>query len=262
MVRVSVVSWVKGNPAQLQSTHESLRSINGFSVEWILISEDELPNSPILQEEWVIHKVVSNCNICEVFNISTHIAHGEYLLFLNEGSSVKLSDSQPISLAFNECTDIAWGHIVSSDSGYCYVYPQREDFSMFYLIEHNIPLQSTFIKRELLERLGGFDNDKPVAFDFAFFYKAVISNQCSVRFIPQLQVCAIPFVSFEEHMDRAPEIIKTVVAMYPRLVGDDNPQLRLPSEIHSAMRFWRFLQTNVWIKFAYNVFVKPFKKKH
>jgi len=258
-LKLSIITIQNDNSNQIEETYQNLIQYNNFIHEWIIFSFIE--TSFHRKEKWITY-IESNINqnFFDIFYQATNQATGTYLLFLNCGSIIQ--DNCDLQDIFSQemDKDILWGNIVSSDNEFRYNYPQREDFSMFYLIEHPIPLQSTLIKRETFEKYGGFDSDNDVAFDFAFFFRTIVKNQCSVRFLPDFMVIANPFDEIEKHINRTNEIIKCLVQQYPRLVGEDNPQLRLPSEVHSAMQFWRFLQNNWFARVLYSTIIKPFNK--
>lgn len=258
-MKVSVITIIGENSDGLAATYNSLLKHYDGSFNWIILTTDD-SISPI-SDTWVkVHIESRNLNDIALFNQAVEYAQGDYILFLNNGSTI--DDKSDLYSAISSVSeDVIWGNIVSNDDGFCYSYPQREDFSMFYLIEHPLPLQSTLIKRSTFEKYSGFDINNSIAFDFDFFLKSIVSSQCTVRFAPKLSVCANPF-SFEKHVRRTTEILNTIVIRYPRLIGEDNPQLRLPSEIHSAMCFWRFLQNNTMINLLYNVCIKPFIRKN
>lgn len=256
---ISIVTVFKGDISSLERTYCSLASQYDDSFEWIVICPRDSTLS--FSDSWIKPQYEHNIDNDVVFlNQVIQCANGRYILFLESGSSIN-STCMLKNISLHELNeDIIWGDIVSADRKYSYDYPRREDFSMFYLIEHPIPLQSSLIKRNTFETYDGFDSNNYIAFDFDFFLKTIVTHQCSVRFLPELSVCANPF-SFEKHKERISKILETIVVRYPRLIGEDTPQLRLPSEIHSAMQFWRFLQQNTMINLLYTICIKPFIHK-
>lgn len=260
MIALSVVSFVSDNSYKIERTYNSLREQKLDSFEWIIIDNTTTKKVDYCEDWCKCYNLSSSCSIPEIFNHVYHVAQGKYLLFWNSGSVVQGGFGLIIDLLQRYNKDIIWGNIISTDGDYEYNYPQREDFSMFYLIEHQIPLQSALIRRELFEKIGWFECGN-IAFDFAFFFKTIVANQCTIQFLADFSVMANPFGFIEKHTDRSKAILESVVRQFPRIIGEDNVQLRLPSEVDAAMSFFRFMQNNRFIRLLYSIIVKPFNYK-
>lgn len=260
MTELSIIS-IFSDIRETEITYQSLKKQNQDYFEWIVVDINSVSRFNY-DDRWIkYYNIPQFTNEIDLINQAINFSKGKYVMILNMGTSFDAKFSiNSLELPKRE-TDFIWGNIISTSSDYQYHYPQRDDFSMFYLIEHPIPLQSTLIKRSTFEKYSGFDINNSIAFDFDFFLRTIVSSQCTVRFVPELSMYANPF-SFEKHVNRTTEILNTIVNRYPRLIGEDNPRLRLPSEIHSAMCFWRFLQNNTMINLLYNVCIKPFIRKN
>ncbi len=113
-------------------------------------------------------------------------ATGDYCLFLNSG------DYLINEYVLNECfnydfnTDFVYGHQLKEENGK--VVDQRcldEDYISFLTLKNDfIPHQCTFIKRELFNRIGLYNEENKIISDWEFLMKALFTFNCSIKQIP------------------------------------------------------------------------------
>ncbi|MBK6342156.1 MAG: glycosyltransferase [Flavobacteriales bacterium] len=101
-------------------------------------------------------------------------ASAEFVLFLNSGDTLSAPDVLVRALpSLSAAVDIAYGDAYLSDDRGPYAtkrhpFPIRSPWLMKEVVAH----QSQFIRRSLLERMGGYDTQYRIAADYALFAQA------------------------------------------------------------------------------------------
>ena len=112
-------------------------------------------------------------------------AKGEYCLFLNSGDS--LFSDNVISEAFthklNEAI-IACDMIFDNDSGKLKVSQQVDYLSFLYMMRTSIWHPATFIKRELFDKYGLYNESYKIVADYDFFLKTTMVEFVSYKHLP------------------------------------------------------------------------------
>lgn len=137
--------------------------------------------------KWISEK---DTGIYNAMNKGTRMANGEYLLYLNSGdflvNNVVLSNVFDYDLR----EDIVYGDLVLKN-GCLAKAPLPSEVSFMSLNEKKIFHPSSFIRRDLMLKIGGYDEGIKVTADFAFFLIAICKYNCSLRKIE------IPISCFE-----------------------------------------------------------------
>ena len=114
-------------------------------------------------------------------------AKGEYLLFLNGGDCLVDPGTLAESFLAFPAADLVVGDLIA----------RRGDgtertgrfsacrFDEHHLYSSSLPHPSTFIRRDLFERAGGYDARFKVAGDYDFFVKAILNLGASVAGLPR-----------------------------------------------------------------------------
>ncbi|PWD97758.1 glycosyltransferase family 2 protein [Marinilabilia rubra] len=112
-------------------------------------------------------------------NKGIKVAKGEYCLFLNSGDWLLNSDILKLVLKDNAIEDILYGDIMLENGDY--TYPDSLSFYDFYTASIGHP--ASFIKTDLLFKLGLYNERFKIVSDWEFFLKALFINRCSYRHI-------------------------------------------------------------------------------
>lgn len=111
-------------------------------------------------------------------------ATGDYLLFLNSGDI--LCHSSILQKVFEEKRneDIIYGDLVVNDNGKKWIkkYPDLLTFDYFY--KDTLPHPSTFIKKELFNKVGIYNEGNKIVSDWEFFIIAIAKYNCSYKHLP------------------------------------------------------------------------------
>lgn len=191
MDKVSIITINFNHRRGLQHTIESVIAQTYPFIEYIVIDGGSTDGSRDLLEHyekhityWVSEK---DGGIYEAMNKGAGKATGEYLLFLNSGDY--LSSSRVIQSVFQDrhTADLLIGrqlyidhHNRTSKSPKLHI----SEIGMKFFLSSTLPHQSTFIKRELLEKIGGYRIEYRVSADWVFWIQAVVENCCSLEILP------------------------------------------------------------------------------
>ncbi|MFI5148630.1 MAG: glycosyltransferase family 2 protein [Bacteroidia bacterium] len=186
MPEFSIITINYNNRAGLQKTLESVWSQKASDFEYIIIDGGSTDGSRELIQEnasrftaWVAEP---DQGIYHAMNKGLALASGTYCLFLNSGDSLASSDVMQQVRAQNASEQILYGEVY-------FEYPDGsrklagipEKLSMEYLFGDNIWHPSTFILRELLKEMGGYNQSYAIAADYEFFFHALAINQVSSK---------------------------------------------------------------------------------
>lgn len=131
-------------------------------------------------------------------------ADGKYLLFLNSGDI--LENKETLSKVLNFFTSeksIMSGNVIfkKENSQRLRQHPEKMTFS--YLVGNAISHPSTFIKRDLFETYGKYDENLKIVSDWAFFLKVLgLNNESYIRIPETISVFdATGISSVKENLD-------------------------------------------------------------
>ena len=185
-MKLSIITINYNNRDGLQKTIESVVSQSFKDFEWIVIDGGSNDGSRELIERYAesISYWVSEPDngIYNAMNKGIRVSKGDYLLFLNSGDSLcdeyVIEDFQKLS--FTE--DIISGNIIVDDSIYNARFsPDESELSYRFMCESTILHPSSFIKKELFLKYGGYDESLRIVSDWKFFFVCLIQYSCSYR---------------------------------------------------------------------------------
>lgn len=130
---------------------------------------------------WVSEK---DTGIYPAMNKGIRVSNGQYLIFLNSGDYFY----SPLSLSFitkEETTDIIYGNLIVNDGSNMKrtTYPETVDFEYFYK-GNTLPHQASFIKKELFEKYGLYNEQLQMLSDREFFMNAVCLYNVTHKYVP------------------------------------------------------------------------------
>ena len=119
--------------------------------------------------------------IYNAMNKGTRLAQGEYCLYLNSGDFFASDDvlEKVFSHSFSE--DIVSCICLDFDEKHEWLKVPPRDVSLFTFVGGSLPHPTSFIKRELLNRLGGYNESYRIISDWCFFVDAMLSYKASYR---------------------------------------------------------------------------------
>lgn len=187
---LSIITINYNNKTGLVKTIKSVMSQTRRDFEWIIIDGDSTDGSKEIIEELAKNNksIISywcsepDKGIYNAMNKGIFNASGDYVLFLNSGDSFAdpnvLSDFS--SWICEHHHDIITGDLMINDKSDNIRYaPDSRDLDMGYMCSFSLNHPSSFIKRDLFEKYGYYDETLKIVSDWKWFLYATIVHNCS-----------------------------------------------------------------------------------
>lgn len=180
-MKLSIITINRNNAAGLRKTIESVVSQTFTNFEYIVIdgaSTDDSVDVIKKYAERITYWVSEpDTGIYNAMNKGILKASGEYLLFLNSGDWL-CNDVLDKILKNDRYSDIIYGNVFvfNEEKIWEMKYPFVLSLSFFYF-GGNICHQGTFIKREFLIEIGGYDECFRICADYDSYIKAILKGK-------------------------------------------------------------------------------------
>lgn len=198
---ISIITINFNNAEGLKRTIESVVKQGYRELEYIIIdggSTDESLNVIKTHQDNISYWISEPDNgIYNAMNKGIAKATGDYLLFLNGGDY--LVDDNIISRhleVFDNKDFVAFDvmHNIPNVGEKRHSHPEDLHFSFLY--NETFAHQGVFIKRELFDKVGYYDETLKIVSDWKFFIDAVVRHNASYKRIPEiLSYCVLDGVS-------------------------------------------------------------------
>lgn len=185
-MKLSIITINYNNIAGLRRTMESVFSQTWRDFEYIIIDGGSTDGSAdeIRQHEHNCAYAVSepDCGIYNAMNKGIKQAKGEYCLFLNSGDFLYHKDvlKQAFSVPFT--SEIVSLSLLNTDGKSTFLKKPPCAVSLFTFVYGNISHPSTFIRRELFDRVGLYDESYKIISDWAWFVQALVVHHVSYAY--------------------------------------------------------------------------------
>lgn len=227
-MKLSIITINFNDHAGLDKTIQSVinQTFKGF--EYIVIdgastdgSVDVIKKYADKLTHWVSEP---DTGIYNAMNKGTRMAQGEYCLYLNSGDFLAADDVLEKAFSYNFTEDIVCCNCLDFDDKHEWLKVPPKDVSLFTFIGGSLPHPTTFIKRELLNRLGGYNESYRIMSDWCFFLDSMIKYQCSYK---TLDVLLTKFncygISSTSSIIETGKAIRYLEDNYPRIMEDYLP---------------------------------------
>ena len=189
-MKLSIITINYNKVNGLNKTIKSVISQTYCDFEWIIIDGGSTDGSKEVIEELAKNPDANisywcsepDSGVYNAMNKGIAKARGDYLLFLNSGDS--LTDKDVINDFFlwskyhNE--DIITGDLmIDNDSSNIRKAPNVEELDLKYMLTRTLNHPCSFIKRELFEKYGYYDESLRIVSDWKWFLYATIQHNCS-----------------------------------------------------------------------------------
>lgn len=176
-MKLSIITINLNNAIGLEKTLNSIKNQSDNNFELIVIDGNSIDDSISIINSFnsIITKYISEDDngIFDAQNKGFYLSSGEYVLFLNSGD---ILFNNQITLKFNNSNynqDLIIGDIIFDLGNYKWRrYYNNKINDIFFYVE-SLPHSSTFIKRELLQKLNGYDTNYKIVADYDFFIKSI-----------------------------------------------------------------------------------------
>jgi glycosyltransferase involved in cell wall biosynthesis len=189
MIKVSIITINLNNRSGLEKTISSAIGQTYTGIEYIVIDGGSTDGSiDVIQQhrdkitKWVSEK---DAGIFNAMNKGLNMANGEYCLFLNSGDY--LADPGVIAMVFSKSytQDILYGELIFDYGNSCKETQGRpEKLDISFLYNDNIWHPATFIKRSLLQSVGGYNERYKIAGGYDFFFNMITVKKVNCLYLP------------------------------------------------------------------------------
>lgn len=195
---ISVITVNYNNCRGLEKTLKSVFEQKFRNYEHIVVdgaSDDDSKEVLLKYQEYLSFWVSEADNgIYHAMNKGIKAAKGEYLLFLNSGDY--LYNNRVFERVYKDLSgcDIHIGAQLNlSSNSYDITYaPKPESLTTLFFYDGTINHQSTFIKKNLFEKYGLYDENLRIVSDWKFFFKVICLEDCNVTTTKDIISCFEP----------------------------------------------------------------------
>jgi glycosyltransferase involved in cell wall biosynthesis len=184
LMKLSIVTPTLNSATTLRATLESIRPLVEAGAEHIVVDSASSDQTVALAEAAGAHVIQHpRGNMYAAINAGLKLARGEWVTYINS-DDLLYADAVTETLArSNPKAEVLYGNIDHIDEVGRFLFSWRspEPRQLAWLMQHYCPFpqQGTLFRRELHERLGGFDTNFRFSADYEFFVRCI---QAGVRF--------------------------------------------------------------------------------
>jgi glycosyltransferase involved in cell wall biosynthesis len=186
---LSIITINYNDAIGLKKTITSVCNQTWKDFEYLIIDGDSTDDSleiiKSFQNQNLNYVSERDTGIYNAMNKGIEIAKGDYLLFLNSGDYLYNKDVLlKVSDYFTSNKSFMSGHLnyIKESKDIIREHPEKLSFS--YLMNNSLSHPSTFIKKELFETYGLYNEENKIVSDWEFFLKAIALNGESFVKIP------------------------------------------------------------------------------
>jgi glycosyltransferase involved in cell wall biosynthesis len=186
--KLSIITINYNNAEGLRRTIKSIVNQSFKQFEYLVIDGGSTDNSTDVirqySEQISYWSSEPDAGIYNAMNKGIKQAKGEYLLFMNSGD--ELSGDTTLTRIFehlNETDIVYFDILLQHPSGHSEVKKCPNVLTFSYFVLHTIPHQSAFIRKELFDKHGLYDETLRIVSDWAFFINVIFKFNASYKHI-------------------------------------------------------------------------------
>lgn len=189
-MKISIITINFNNSEGLAKTIKSVTDQTYNNIEYIVIDGGSTDNSTSVVNSYKskISYFVSEPDngIFHAMNKGIMQASGDYLLFLNSGDRLidELVVQNVVEKDLNK--DLVYGDLLFFDEHKEWIWKLRAKLTFNDFFKGTIPHPSTFIKKQLFDNVGYYDEKLKIVSDWKFFILATAKFNCTYKHIPIL----------------------------------------------------------------------------
>ena len=243
-VKISIITINYNNAKGLENTIISVLNQKYENIEYLVIDGGSLDSSDTIiakyrsqLDYWVIE---ADRGIYNAMNKGIEKSTGDYLLFINSGDCLINNNVLQQAIDSGITQDLVYGNMqfIKFDVKREWILPDELSFLTFY--SSTLPHPCTFIKRQLFDMIGLYNENLIIASDWEFFMLAVCKYNCSYKHIDLfITVFDEEGISSDpKNLDRINNERLTVLTKhFPRFLKDYEDLMLLKGELRKARRF-------------------------
>lgn len=226
-MKISIIT-ICYNEIHIKSTCESIVNQTYKDFEWIVIDGGSSAETLEILEQYKDHISVfiseKDSGVYNAMNKGIELAKGEYINFLNGGDYYYDNESLERAVALGFDADIIYGNqkFLQKESFFVKNYPKVLPYEWF--ITDCIPHQSSFIKRELFDKYGKYNEKYKIVSDWEKWIIFIDINKVPYKHIDTMvsvhRYDGISSVYDERHLNERQEVLKKYYRIATNASGD------------------------------------------
>ncbi len=241
-MKLSVITINYNNRAGLQRTIDSVICQTWKDYEWIVIDGGSTDGSKELIEQYQDHfaywRSEPDKGVYNAMNKGIAEAKGDYLIFMNSGdcfaSPSVLEEVNP----FLNTADIVYGFMMRAgvNGQPNNASMMKSDVKWYDFYSDTLPHQSSFIKHDLFNKYGHYDESYRALADWKFFAICYIHYNVTVRFVP-MKISVYECGGISDGRVGQLECSRLRNELFPSKIADDIPWIKTVDEIRKYAVF-------------------------
>jgi glycosyltransferase involved in cell wall biosynthesis len=187
---ISIITINYNNKLGLKKTIESVIQQNTHAIEYIIIDGNSNDGSLdlILEHQTHIQYWVSEKDngIYHAMNKGIEKANGDYLLFLNSGDYLYNNSVVATVLDKKINADIAYGNMIIDHGNKQEIGKMPESITFDQMFFDTLWHPVSFIKKELFQRFGNYDESYKIVGDYEWFFKVLVKHTVSSQYLGEI----------------------------------------------------------------------------
>lgn len=172
-IKLSIITVVRNDKQGLINTYESIKSYLSNEIEWVVIDGESVDGTPLYLSDLKMSnlKWISELdrNMYDAMNKGIRLAKGEYLQFLNAGDLWE-TDIRQSFLKKENLSDVIFYNIIKYDINMKMInWSLPANFLDHLPAYPSVPHQSTFIRKEVFDKVGYYKENYKYLGDYEFF---------------------------------------------------------------------------------------------
>lgn len=190
MCKVSIITVCKNEVKGIRRTLESVSSQIFRDFELIVIDGGSTDGTQDVINEYkgeITYFVSeSDAGIFAGQNKGIKVAKGDYLLFINGGDAVHDNSVLEEIFLTEPTDDILYGNLlIEEQDGSETLGLSPPEITLDFLLRGTLWHPVSFIKRQLFEKFGSFNENLKIVADYEFFVKVILIEEVSTRHFPR-----------------------------------------------------------------------------
>lgn len=188
-MKISIITINFNNAKGLEKTIKSVVSQSFKPLEYIVIDGGSTDTST-----QIIHQFSQNIDysvsekdkgIYHAMNKGIKAATGQYILFLNSGDIFFDADTVSSVFSKNLDTDYIFGHMILDCGKRKIRQTIPKKLTFYHLYTHTLFHQSMFVKKQVFEQYGYYDETVKITADWQQYLLAIFKHNCSFTLLNQ-----------------------------------------------------------------------------
>jgi glycosyltransferase involved in cell wall biosynthesis len=189
MQKISIITVCKNEAEGIENTILSVINQTFTDFEFIVIDGGSTDGTLeiISRHKDKIDIIINDESggVYKAMNRGISIAKGEYLIFMNGGDSFTDTDVLERVIVQTKYEDIIYGDArVILNKKWSIIKKCPSKINLGFLLSDTIPHQSAFIRKDLFDLIGDYNEKMKVAADYAFFLEAIIKHKAILKHLP------------------------------------------------------------------------------